>query len=366
MSNAINSKTAQQIVDAVRNVCGQNINFIGEKGIILASTDPKRVDTFHEIGRQVILNGTTIEVSEDNSFYGTHKGVNIPISYNGNIIGAIGISGEPVDVRKYAYLAQKITVLILREHELDFQSHNQKSKLNYIIRSLISHEAINHDALMDFLSEQHIEGTDVYYSISIQINSRYNPNNLSLIERQIYQTFDLMHCKLYTFQYPSEYIALIPEKEFLDKQQLLQKLARTQADLLKIGVGDAQPFLKQYRSYRASQLALKSLPAQQSYVLYEQLNLEIILGDASLDVQDTFQKKVLGKLSAEDMDLLRIYYEENMSLSKTCQRLFLHKNTLQYKLDRIHRISGYNPRVFQDAAVFYCALKTAALNGCNN
>lgn len=40
----INRKTAQQIVDTVKDVCGQNINFINERGYIIASTDawPRR------------------------------------------------------------------------------------------------------------------------------------------------------------------------------------------------------------------------------------------------------------------------------------------------------------------------------------
>ncbi|MFR2837269.1 MAG: helix-turn-helix domain-containing protein [[Clostridium] nexile] len=46
-----------------------------------------------------------------------------------------------------------------------------------------------------------------------------------------------------------------------------------------------------------------------------------------------------------------------MSLQSTCQKLFIHKNTLQNRLDRIYEKSGYNPRKFRDAALLYLALK---------
>ncbi len=46
-----------------------------------------------------------------------------------------------------------------------------------------------------------------------------------------------------------------------------------------------------------------------------------------------------------------------MSLLNTANRLFIHKNTLQYKLDRIHKLCGYNPRKFRDANILYLALK---------
>ena len=48
--NVISSKTAQQIVDTVKEFCGYDINFINEKGMILASTDTLRIGTFHEGG----------------------------------------------------------------------------------------------------------------------------------------------------------------------------------------------------------------------------------------------------------------------------------------------------------------------------
>ncbi|MCM1894391.1 MULTISPECIES: helix-turn-helix domain-containing protein [Dorea] len=45
-----------------------------------------------------------------------------------------------------------------------------------------------------------------------------------------------------------------------------------------------------------------------------------------------------------------------MSLIRTCDKLYLHKNTLQYKLNRIHKITGLNPRKFQDAVLLYLAV----------
>ena len=46
-----------------------------------------------------------------------------------------------------------------------------------------------------------------------------------------------------------------------------------------------------------------------------------------------------------------------MSLKVTSDALFMHKNTLQYQLDRIWRNSGYDPRAFQDAVILYLGVK---------
>ncbi|MDE6054248.1 MAG: helix-turn-helix domain-containing protein [Lachnospiraceae bacterium] len=55
--------------------------------------------------------------------------------------------------------------------------------------------------------------------------------------------------------------------------------------------------------------------------------------------------------------MLKAYFSTNMSLKETCEQIYMHKNTLQYKLDKIARDTGYNPRRFKEAVVLYIALK---------
>ena len=57
MNIHIDKKLAQQIVSTVRDVCGQNVNFIDCSGVIYASTDESRIGSFHEIGRQAAATG---------------------------------------------------------------------------------------------------------------------------------------------------------------------------------------------------------------------------------------------------------------------------------------------------------------------
>ena len=76
MQIKIDHSLATQIVNTVKDVCGQDVNFIDQSGIIFASTNPERVGTFHEIGQKAAATGNTIEVSSDNSFYGSQKGIN--------------------------------------------------------------------------------------------------------------------------------------------------------------------------------------------------------------------------------------------------------------------------------------------------
>lgn len=138
MITTVSRTLAQQIVNTVQDICGHDINFINRKGIIFASTNEERIGTFHEIGKKAADTMTAIEVAEEDNYEGTSKGVNIPISHDGAFIAVIGISGEPESVRKYAYLAERITRLLIREQEVNAAARTLTEKKSYLIQVLLS------------------------------------------------------------------------------------------------------------------------------------------------------------------------------------------------------------------------------------
>lgn len=362
MAQVIQKHVAQQIVEAIKDVCTHDINFIDTNGIIFASTNPKRIGDYHEIGHQVAKGGESIEVETDNSFTGTQKGVNIPFIYKGETIGVIGISGVPQEVRKYAYLSQKITTLILREHELDIHEHTQKTQLNHMIRSMIHNEYVSQDYLADFAKKYHMNQKADYRTVIVKLDARFAPANLSLIEDRIYRAFDQTGSGLYTFNYPDEYILLMETEKFGKWQYVFEQLAEKNSPIIRIGIGNPAALARQHQSYRAAEIALHSLFGDEYVAVFEDLDLEILLGSLAGDVKEYFLKQTAASLSTDEQSLLKLYFSTNMSLKETCKQLFLHKNTLQYKLDKIHRKTGFNPRKFKDAVVLYIALKILAVS----
>lgn len=358
MLTNIGKPLAQQIVSTVKDVCGQDINFIDESGIIFASTDEKRIGTYHEIGRKAALTGTAIEVDTDNSFTGTQKGINMPIYHNHAFLAVIGITGDPEDVRKYAHLAERITHLMMREKELHATSRTQEDKRHFIIQSLIGNLQENHAYLMDCLNEYAITADASMRLILIHVSSRYNMVNRSMLEQKIYQLFQSIPLPLFTFQYPNEYLAVADDSTFTENARLLEQFSISYGELVKVAVGKACDTFQLADSYHSALTALKSLEnTSESYVLFDNLTLEIILSSLSAENKTEFLQKTTAALTEEDRHVLCAYFEEDMSLSRTCAKLFLHKNTLQYKLNHIWQACGLNPRKFRDAVLLYLALK---------
>ena len=364
MPHPVRRHIAQQIVDSIKNICDHDINFIDTDGIIYASTDASRTGDFHPAGKQAAQSGETVTVEKDDPLAGTRRGINMPIRHKGEIVAVIGITGDPEEAGRYAYLAQRITSLLLKEHDLDRESQDRRTRINYVIRSMIHQENIDQSFMLETLRMNGFRDMNALCRILVvQLDSRYNPSNISLIESEILRVFSLAAPCLYTFNYPGEYVLLSEGTSFKRNLSQFRDLEERFRGLLQIGAGDERPLNRQHLSYRAARLCLKSLSSGRGFALFEDLDLEILLGSVSDHARRAFLDRVTASLEEGDRDLLSAYFGHDRSLKETCEDLFIHKNTLQYRLRRIAEKTGYDPRVFQDAAVLYAALKLEALSG---
>lgn len=358
MNEQIDKKLARQIVDTVKDVCGQNVNFIDGSGLIYASTDESRIGTYHEIGRQAAEAGKAIEVESDDRFTGTQRGVNLPVYHNGTMVAVIGISGPPAEVRKYARLAERITGLLIREREVGAFSRTQEERRSYVINGLIRRERIAGAYLKEVLAEWRVDGdTDKRVAV-IKVCGRPYAAGGAVVDQDIRRLFERAGIRLYTRNYPDEYLAVLEDGRFAQTAGMIRDFCAGREEYLQVGVGKATPLMELADSYESGLTALESLlGSRENYAVFDQLTLEILLSRVPESSREEFLQKTAGCLTCEEIELLAVYFEEDMSLAGASGRLFLHKNTLQYRLDRIARKSGFNPRRFRDAAVLYLAVK---------
>ncbi len=353
----IDRTLASQVVNTVKDVCGRDVNFINQSGIIFASTDPERIGTFHEIGHQAALTGDTIEVQADDTFHGTRMGINLPVYYNQTFMAVIGITGQPDEVRKYAHLAERITHLLIRERELNTISRNQADKRHFAMEALIHQTSANMDYLNDCLKDCGIDINKKYRILLIRAASESPSDNLSLLEQKIHQFFEMLSIRLYTFYYPNEYAAVIPPAQLEHNAYILERFSKDYQTSLKMTVGKMTSVYQLADSYQTAITAMKHFSLQtEGYICFDDLSLELIFSGLNQLEKTEFIDKTLSSLNADECALLAAYFENDMSLSKTSQELFIHKNTLQYKLNHIFKKSGLNPRTFKDAVLLYLGL----------
>ena len=93
---------------------------------------------------------------------------------------------------------------------------------------------------------------------------------------------------------------------------------------------------------------------------YDSADLEILAGELPAEARHSFLNGVFGRCSpkerAQIVDFLTVYYKHGGSVQATADALFVHKNTVQYKLHKILHLTGHDPRDLYGAAVLLAAL----------
>ncbi len=370
MITHISHTLAQQIVNTIKDVCSYDINFINPSGTIIASTNSARIGTFHEIGRKAAVTGNTIEVAESDSFTGTRQGINMPLYHEDRLLAVIGITGSPEKVRKYAFLAQRITSLLIREQELSQYSRQQADKKQFVISSLLHGDTQNPEYLLKCLKEFQIDPDTPKRLILIhtypETHNTGSGMGSVLSEHQIQNFFKTAGFTLYAFRYPGDYLAVTDSSGFSALSGRLCNFAKKHTDALSVSVGRSVSLYQLGISLTSAETALRSLSFHQSltdhactenYAVFDDLTLEIVLSSVSPEDREEFSQKTICQLSPDEKELLRTYFSLEMSLADTAEKLFLHKNTLQYKLNHIYKRCGLNPRKFRDAVLLYLALE---------
>lgn len=361
MAEQVSAALGQQIVDTIKDVCRHDINFISPSGIILASTDARRIGSWHAVGRQAAELGRMLEVGEDDAERGMRCGVNLPVFYEEQLFAVIGITGIPDEVRQFAYLAERITGLLMREQALNRLSRRETDKKQFVIQALIRGNRDNEAYLTSCLEAFGINFHTKKRIILLRLNARCELTNQALLETRVHQLLEECGVPLYAFLYPRDYIGVLEESMFQKTEETLRRFAQKNSDVLYIAVGRAAGLFRLDTSYASALTALKSISEKdEGYALFDALTLELVLSSLDADGRAAFLEKTIKKLSEADCKLLCVYYEADQSLAESCKRLFIHKNTLQYRLKRIHETCGLDPRSFQDAVLLYLALR---LNG---
>ena len=168
-------------------------------------------------------------------------------------------------------------------------------------------------------------------------------------------------------------IALIKEvRPNVDMKDLV-KLARSICDTLStefycnanIGIGTCVTGIKDLaKSFKEAQVALdfgKVFDTEQPIVSYEKLGSARLIYQLPTTLCDMFLKEVIKSGSIESLDqetlfTIQKFFENNLNVSETSRKLFVHRNTLVYRLEKIKKITGLDLREFDDAIVFKVAL----------
>jgi carbohydrate diacid regulator len=364
----ISSTLAQVIVTDMKKIINQELNFMDTDGLVIASTDPNRINSYHEGAKKVISTKEDLIIEDTGQFKGTKKGINLPIYFENKLIGVIGITGEKDEVVKYGQIIKKMTEILIKEAWVK----------DYIIQL-----RENYRTIIDYLlfSPEHEEGHSSFSNM-FDINllsqkivvvgnmnkTKNSPANVT--ERMnvlLDKYFPSKQQNIYTIK--NEEIIMIIDHTFeknleYSLHNLIKESLENLSTPLLFGIGlTTSPAISHKKSYELAKTTVRwtNLFSNDGIYYFKDLDLGLILNSTPAYDKSIYIHKVLSNLSEAEIkeysEIMDVYGSNNGSITKCADDLFIHKNTLQYKLNKLDKLTGYNPRNMND----YVILKLAFL-----
>ena len=133
----IDNEMAQRLLDKIMKVIDYeiNINIMNEYGEIIASGDKGRIGKINLGALEVLKNSKNMNYFNfiDNDKESSRPGINMPLIFNNELIGVVGVTGDPKEIKLIANVIKMTTeMLIEREIDIDKKILKQTNLNNYI------------------------------------------------------------------------------------------------------------------------------------------------------------------------------------------------------------------------------------------
>jgi carbohydrate diacid regulator len=384
----LSPELAQSIVKSTMEIVGKNINIMDKDGITLASGSRERINTFHQIAAEVTKTGRPVEIDQlqCSQIEGVRPGISLPITFNEKIIGVVGITGDPNEVRGYGQLLKNMVELMLKDSFLRQQLQVETGARDRFIRDLLK-GAIEQDVDIFNARAQtlgyELEGARVAMAIDIvRINGlplqqwlrKKNRRELHLenlttgVLNELKQTQGRKDMITQVGQSRIVILKLLPdhvrEKDLVGLEEkyadaIKNKLANSFALDVSIGIGGTAPEVNDIqRSYQEASLVLKitkRICSSPGIYHWDKIGINLLLESTPKNIAEIFQKSIVP-FNDELKHTLKVFFKCNLSVNQTAKQLYVHRNTITYRLDQVEKLTGLNPRNFYDAMYLYFSI----------
>ena len=178
-----------------------------------------------------------------------------------------------------------------------------------------------------------------------------------------------------------DYVTSVDEKNVIlikalaesHSPETLEHIADTIVDMMnaeamlnvRVSYGTVVQELKDVsKSYKEAQMAMdvgKIFYAEKNVAAYSALGIGRLIYQLPVNLCKIFIEEIFGdnvpeELDEETLNTLDKFFENNLNVSETSRQLFIHRNTLVYRIEKLEKTTGLDLRVFDDAVTFKIAL----------
>lgn len=369
----LTTKIVQPFIATLEEALHYKVTITDTNGYIVGSSDPARLNQFHPSAYEILCERQPIEswdIATD-SYVNVPEGVQLGygerVIYDGECIGLIGLVGAPEEIKQSIKTAQLVLQLMLdRKKASDELKLISKDKKAFLLR-LLQGQYGSPEWIKERADTYKIDLSRPRYVLTVQINlekfDEKSPLELSQIKETMHRAIRSIFFEQedLLYEYDTGETVLLTAGKHSDasqrRRQIEKAAARLYAELREqcklsalIGVseecGDYTGIPLALRQGRmAAEIGAKTENGEGLY-FYSQMRLGRIVASFSPEIRPILQRDILSKLLENHADSLLetlfTYFEMNGNVSQTAEKLFIHRNTLQYRFRKIKEITGFD------------------------
>ncbi len=370
----IDKKLAEEIEREVQGIIPFYFNIMDDTGTILTCTDETRIGTKHA-GTFLMAdqNMNKLIVERENMYEGCTMGVIFSIRFASKIVGFIGVRGVPDEIMGYGLIIQKMTELLVHEKFESFRQELDDHARELLVNQLVTGKHVDH--MFDAKKELAKKGMDSNGKFTVAV-LHYLSHYTSEVDHDLNKT-KIRIAKRYVINYLLSNGMLVSDsqkqcvvisnysREFL--QQRLRELfqhVETQYQMKVIGA-----ISNEIQDYKGIPDAFSQAVAMVRFIkgrgieglhYYNPANLDFIIKQLPEMHKESLYQQIFSECSEEEIGEFRsfimVYVACNGSLKLLSERYYLHKNTIQYKIKRIHKKTGKDIRRQDELMILYIAI----------
>ena len=348
----MSNRLFQTVIHQLKDVIGRSIGVIDENGIIIACSELGRIGESKQRVRE------DLTYSQEMITYDGYTYKFIGSNGKSDIIAFI--EGDDSDARKFLGI---IAVSLGNIKAL----YDEKYDKGSFIKNIILDNILPNDIYIKS-NELHFNNEEfrVVAVVKFQGNAERSPY-------EIVQAIVEDKTRDYVINISEQDIVIVKEvaegttPEALEKyaQKLAQAALEKHGAKILVGVSSVVEKLKDLaRAYKEARIALevgKVFDIERTIMCYENLGIGRLIYQLPATLCEIFLSEVFKKGSLESLDhetlmTVQSFFENNLNVSETSRKLFVHRNTLVYRLEKIRKLTGLDLREFDHAVTFKVAL----------
>lgn len=350
----MSSRIFQNVIIQMKDAVDRTIGVVDEQGFVVASSElamiGSRLDDFHaydfESGEQSVVTGSR-----------TYSPLS---SANGKFDYAAFVEGSDALARTICSVA----AVAFNEAKSNYEEKHNKAAF---VKNIISDNILPGDVYvrakeLHFVTDEprcvllvrQMENPDV---AAVEVIQRLFPDKQKDFVLNINESDVVVVKSLPSANCPEEILRVARSIENLLQEELGVKCV--------IGISTNARHLRELADrYKEAQVAIevgRVFESEKNIINYESLGLARIIYQlpttlCEMFLNEVFKKNPIETLDEDTLETINKFFENNLNVSETSRKLYVHRNTLVYRLEKIKKITGLDLREFDHAIVFKVAM----------